>query len=201
MPFSNRTSLSLTPAKSSIRTLSNTTASSRATCFPFAVGVITEDLRPRRLTSRFTRRLASRRSINRVTMPLSLARSTGRCEGLLLRPSTQRIRTLASCAVIPKPASRRWSDVCSTMQVWNSRDNSKSRCQSRHYNGADEPAPDMGTKIPAVSWVCSICEHLPIFQASSVSPFLGASGRILLPIGAMAFHGHASDLSAWARRS
>ena len=112
-----RISLSNIPTKSSFRISSKAYARFRAARFPFAVGLITENLRSRGLMSRMIKRLNSRRSINRVIIPLSLPSPTASCPGVIILASTQRRRTLASWTVIPNLRKRRSSDVCSLMEV------------------------------------------------------------------------------------
>src|SRR5256884_3524399 len=48
-----------------------------------------------------------------TTLFRSLPRATASCPGVILRASTQRRSTLASCTVIPNLRKRRSSDVCS----------------------------------------------------------------------------------------
>jgi hypothetical protein len=160
-----RRSLSKIPAKSSFRMLSNTDATSSAARFPFAVGLMIENLRLRRSILRVSKRLASRRSINRVIFPGSLPRAAASCPGVTFRASTQRSRTLASCAVIPNLRKRRSSDVCSLMHVRKSQDTRR----SLRHSGADDLSGvaerEIGSKKLAAFPLRFIWACLPIFPA------------------------------------
>jgi hypothetical protein len=110
-------SLSSVPTNSSLRTLPKTDAKSCASRFPFPVGRMIKCLRSRPLRCRVIRPAASRRSTKRVTIALSLPRTTDSFPGLLCRASTQRSNTLACWTVIPNFWKRRLNDVCNRMQV------------------------------------------------------------------------------------
>ena len=123
-----------------------------------------EILRSRRSVARVKNRLASRRSINRVILPLSLPRATASCPGVILRASTHRTSTLASWTVIPNLRKQRFSDVCNVIPRSETAGTSAilaplpttQRPGQAHAGDRDENAPD----FPG----CSYCGVLAHFQ-------------------------------------